>query len=143
MKNHWVQSQQEAPTAPFLRAVPMFFASCVTTPVGDGAVRCTCAFPWTCCYYRISGKCPSEPAHIRAKPHMQVVKSSGPRPHRPVRPPLSPCILFLSVFAKVASSTAQSLHDELRTLVCKTEGMDAALHEGTAAPRAVHGGRSG
>ena len=24
MKNHWVQSQQEAPTAPFLRAVPMF-----------------------------------------------------------------------------------------------------------------------
>ena len=26
MKNHWVQSQQEAPTAPFLRAVPMFFA---------------------------------------------------------------------------------------------------------------------
>ena len=24
MKNRWVQSHQEAPTAPFLRAVPMF-----------------------------------------------------------------------------------------------------------------------
>ena len=70
---------------------------------------------------------------------MQVVKSSAPRPHRRVRPPLSPCILFLSVFAKVASSRAQSLHDELRTLLCKTERMDAALHEGTAAPQSRRG----
>ena len=60
---------------------------------------------------------------------MQVVKSSVPgnRPHG-----AAPSLLVHSLSFSLRKSCVlewESLYDELRTLPCKTEGMEAALHK--------------